>query len=263
MAPAMMTETVDPTSALPLMTGVLSLVSAAEVMAGPDGAWVSKVRERLLTEPLVLKLPGPSEKVPLATVMEAVPALVLANGVKVAVRESPSPLMAESVPPVTETSLLEKKVPRSSEKVKVMAAISPLIKVDRSLVIARVGAWVSKNRERLSTEPTVLKLPAPSEKVSLATVMKAVLALVFGVGVKVAVRVGPEPVMVESVPPETVTSLLEKVVSGSSEKVKVMVAVSPLSTGDRFVLMIRVGAWVSKGRDNVFPAAPRLPAGSV
>ena len=44
MAPATTTETVDPTSAVPVMRGVLSLVSAAEVMAGPAGATVSTVK---------------------------------------------------------------------------------------------------------------------------------------------------------------------------------------------------------------------------
>ena len=51
--------------------------------------------------------------------MDAVPALVLADGVKVAERVSPVPEISESVPPVTTTSLLEKVVPGSSEKVKV------------------------------------------------------------------------------------------------------------------------------------------------
>ena len=84
--------------------------------------------------------------------MEAVPALVLAGGVKVAVRVRPEPLMAERVPPVTATSPVvpsqEKELPGSSEKVKVMVAISPIFRDDLSLVIARVGAMVSTVRER-------------------------------------------------------------------------------------------------------------------
>ncbi|MNV65187.1 hypothetical protein D3C71_1578700 [compost metagenome] len=52
-----------------------------------------------------------------------------------------------------------------------------------------------------------------------------------GVGVKVAVRVKPDPDMAPSVPPVTTTSPVvpsqAKVVPGSSLKVKVMLAVSP------------------------------------
>ena len=36
----------EPTSAVPLMTGVLSLVRAALVIAGPEGATVSTMKER-------------------------------------------------------------------------------------------------------------------------------------------------------------------------------------------------------------------------
>ena len=78
-----------------------------------------------------------------------------------------------------------------------------------------------------------------------------------------AVRIVPVPVMAESVPPETVTSLLENVVPGFSEKVKVMVAVSPLFRVDTLLVIVRVGAWVSKVRDGVLPAPPLLPARSV
>ena len=44
MAPAMTTVTVDPTSAVPLMTGVLSLVSAALLITGMFGGLVSTTR---------------------------------------------------------------------------------------------------------------------------------------------------------------------------------------------------------------------------
>ena len=97
--------------------------------------------------------------------------------------------------------------------------------------------------------------------------MDAVPALVLADGEKVAVRVSPVPVMAESVPPETLTSPVvpfqEKELPGSSEKVKVMVAVSPLFKVGTLLVMVRVGAWVSKGRDRALPAAPRLPAGSL
>ena len=62
--------------------------------------------------------------------MEAAPALVLADGVKMAVRVRPEPVMAERVPPVTETSSDVNEVLGSSEKVKVMVAVSPLFKVE-------------------------------------------------------------------------------------------------------------------------------------
>ena len=75
------------------------------------------------------------------------PALVLADGVKVAERVSPVPLMAESVPPVTTTSPVvpsqEKELPGSSEKVKVMMAVSFAMRVDWSAVIVSVGAIAS------------------------------------------------------------------------------------------------------------------------
>ena len=93
--------------------------------------------------------------------------------------------------------------------------------------------------------------------------MDAVPALVSADGEKVAVRVRPLPEISESVPPVTVTTLFEKVVSGSSEKVKVMVAVSPLFKVDTLLVIVRVGAWVSKVRDGVLPAPPLLPARSV
>ena len=92
--------------------------------------------------------------------MEAVPALVLADGVKVAVRVRPEPVMAERVPPVTETSPEVNEVLGSSEKVKVMVAVSPLFKVEALLVMARVGAWVSKVRDGVVPAPPLL--PAAS-----------------------------------------------------------------------------------------------------
>ena len=54
MAPATTTVTVEPTSAVPLITGVLSLVSAALVIAGPDGATVSTMKEREAASALTL-----------------------------------------------------------------------------------------------------------------------------------------------------------------------------------------------------------------
>ena len=93
--------------------------------------------------------------------------------------------------------------------------------------------------------------------------MEAVPALVLGVGVKVAVRVRPEPVVAERVPPVTETSSDVNKVLGSSEKVKVMVAVSPLFNVETLLVMAREGAWVSKVREGVVPAPPLLPAASL
>ena len=96
--------------------------------------------------------------------MDAAPKLELASGVKVAVRIAPVPVMAESVPPVTTTSPVvpfhEKELPGSSEKVKVMVAVSPLFKVEALLVMAREGAWVSKVRDGVVPAPPLL--PAAS-----------------------------------------------------------------------------------------------------
>ena len=79
---------------------------------------------------------------------DAVPALVLAAGVKVAVKVLPTVrVIAESVPPVTMTSPVvpsqEKELPGSSEKVKVMVAIPFAMRVDWSAVIVSVGAIAS------------------------------------------------------------------------------------------------------------------------
>ena len=75
------------------------------------------------------------------------PALVFGVGVKMAVRVRPEPVMAERVPPVTERSPVapsqEKELPGSSEKVKVMVAVSVALRVDWEAVIASVGAMVS------------------------------------------------------------------------------------------------------------------------
>ena len=70
------------------------------------------------------------------------------------------------------------------------------------------------------------------------------------VGVKVAVRVRPvRPAIGERVPPETVMSWLVNVLPGSSEKVKVMVAVSPIFKVDLSLAMITDGAIVSTVRE--------------
>ena len=73
--------------------------------------------------------------------------------------------------------------------------------------------------------------------------------LLLAVGVKVAVRVRPEPESAEREPPETAISpedpFQEKVLPGSSEKEKVMVAVCPAISAAVLLVMARVGARVS------------------
>jgi hypothetical protein len=83
------------------------------------------------------------------------------------------------------------------------------------------------------------------------------------VGVNVAVRVRPVPVMPLSVPPLTTRSLSVKLAPGSSLKVKVMVAVWPAFTAPTLLLMASVGGSVSMPIDGVVPAPPLLPAASV
>ena len=78
--------------------------------------------------------------------------------------------------------------------------------------------------------------------------MEAVPEL-LAVGVKVAVRVRPVPEIAPSVPPVTTTSPVVpsqvKVLPGSSEKEKVIVAVCTAFSAAELLVMARVGARVS------------------
>ena len=96
----------------------------------------------------------------------------------------------------------------------------------------------------------------------LATVM---LALPCAFMVKVPVRVRPVvAVVTTTVPPVAVTSLLTKVVSGSSLKLKVMVAVvAPDLITCALLLTINVGFVVSALVPNSVAAVLRLPAASL
>ena len=89
----------------------------------------------------------------------------------------------------------------------------------------------------------------------------------LAVGVKIAVRLSLEPLMAPKDPPETVRSpavpFQVKLVPGSSEKVKVMVAVSPTFSAVIFDVIATVGARVSMVIEGEVPAAPVLPAASV
>ena len=101
----------------------------------------------------------------------------------------------------------------------------------------------------------------------MATVMLALPLAKFAVGVNTALRVNPVPLMAPSVPPVTATSPTEpfqtKLLPGSSEKVKVMLAVSPALSVATLLLITSVGANVSMLMLGVVPALPVLPALSV
>ena len=88
----------------------------------------------------------------------------------------------------------------------------------------------------------------------------------LAVGVKVAVRDNPVPLIALKVPPVTVKSpavpFQAKLVPGSSEKVNVMVAVSPTFRVGLSEVIVTVGASVSIVMDGVNPAEPVLPAAS-
>ena len=88
----------------------------------------------------------------------------------------------------------------------------------------------------------------------------------LAVGVNVPVRDRPVPLIAPRVPPEIVRSpavpFQAKLVPGSSEKVKVIVAVSPTFSVATLDVIATVGARVSIVIEGEVPAAPVLPAAS-
>ena len=88
----------------------------------------------------------------------------------------------------------------------------------------------------------------------------------LAVGVNVPVRVRPVPLIALKVPPEMVRSPVvpfqAKLVPGSSEKVKVMFAVSLTFSAATFEVIATVGARVSIVIEGEVPADPVLPAAS-
>ena len=88
----------------------------------------------------------------------------------------------------------------------------------------------------------------------------------LAVGVKTALRVRPVPLIALKVPPDTFKSpavpFQAKLVLGSSEKVNVMVAVSPAFSAATFEVIETVGATVSMLIEGEVPAEPVLPAAS-
>ena len=86
----------------------------------------------------------------------------------------------------------------------------------------------------------------------------------LAVGVKTALRVRPVPLIALKVPPDTVKSPAvpsqAKLVPGSSEKVNVMVAVSPIFNVATVEVIATVGARVSIEMEGEAPAEPVFPA---
>ena len=88
----------------------------------------------------------------------------------------------------------------------------------------------------------------------------------LAVGVKTALRVRPVPLIALKVPPDTFKSpavpFQAKLVLGSSEKVNVMVAVSPAFSAATFEVTETVGATVSMLIEGEVPTEPVFPAAS-
>ncbi len=88
----------------------------------------------------------------------------------------------------------------------------------------------------------------------------------LAVGVNVPVLVSPVPLIALKVPPEMfrspVVPFQAKLVPGSSEKVKVMVAVSPAFRVATLDVIATVDANVSIVMEGEVPAEPVLPAAS-
>ena len=86
----------------------------------------------------------------------------------------------------------------------------------------------------------------------------------LAVGVNTAVRVRPVPLIAPKEPPVTTRSpelpSQAKLVPGFSEKVNVMLAVSPALSAATSLVILTVGAKVSIEMAGVTPALPKLPA---
>ena len=166
--------TVLPASAVPVKVGVVllvmsslldtpvSLAAARSGAEGAAGARVSKVSVGVAPAPPLF--PAVSVYSPAATVMLAVPPLVAAAGVNVAVRVRPVPLRGPRVPPETVTSPKVNVAPGFSLKAKVMSAVSPILSVDTLLLIPNVGAVVSM----VTGKPADAALTLPAVSVALA-----------------------------------------------------------------------------------------------
>ena len=99
------------------------------------------------------------------------------------------------------------------------------------------------------------------------TVILALPLAKLTVGVNTAVRVSPVPLMTPKVPPVTNKSpelpSHTKLLPGSSENVKVILAVSLALSVATLLAMLTVGARLSIAMLGVTPPLPKLPALSV
>ena len=179
-----------------------AFTAATLLVMASVGASVSMLR--IGDDPAPPALPAASVYAAEATVMLAWSAATPAVGVKVAVRVRPVPLNAPSAPPVVVISPAAKLLPGSSLKVKVIVAVSPAFTAATLLLMASVGAKVSI--AIVGVVPAAPALPAASVYLALATVMLALPEARPGVGVKVAVRVRPLPLIALKLPPLTTTS---------------------------------------------------------
>ena len=114
--------------------------------------------------------------------------VLLAVGVKFAVRVKPAPVSPLSVPPVTTTSLRVKLVPGSSLNVKVIGAVPSALAMVAVVLIATVGRMVSTATVTVlsPSEPSTLLTLRLFWNVPLAT-FRLTLPLVSAGGVYVAV----------------------------------------------------------------------------
>ena len=123
-----------------------------------------------------------------------------------------------------------------------MLAVSPMPRESTLEVIVTVGAVVSVFTD-IVIDPAVLAFPAASVNLP-ESMLTTPSAMLLSVGVKVAVYVVPVPLKLLRVPPLTVTSSSVKSAE-SSERVKVMVALSLAASALSLVVIATVGAVVS------------------
>jgi len=152
---------------------------------------IDRVRELSGLTPSVLKLPAESQKE--EEITEIRPSVVLsAAGVKMAVYEEPEPEKAEREPPEMEMSDAVKSV-EGSEREKERLATSPVLREvmseEREIlggVVSAVVVSMVSVRELSGSAPSVLRLPAASEKTEEATEIRPSDVL-LALGVNVAV----------------------------------------------------------------------------
>ena len=153
----------------------------------------------------------------------------------------PLPSNPLRAPPATVISSTAKFV-EASERVKLMLAVSPMPRESTLEVIVTVGAVTSVFTD-IVIDPAALAFPAASVNLP-ASMLTTPSAMLLSAGVNVAVYVVPVPLKLLRVPPLTVTSSSVKSAE-SSERVKVMVALSLAASASSLVVIATVGAVVS------------------